>query len=407
MTATMTDVRTNRFGRSLVLLLICLIAAASFFSSTMLSKKFGYIQLANFWDSFSVNGVRGASLPTEAGALAVSYHKVGETTLDEHDGASSDSDSGPIPLAVLVQSAQASSMSCPNGLTPILDSPLPTPQKQLNGQQAASGRASKIPPIIHLTSKSRCATPEVHRIVNRWREKFSSYALYFHDDAAVERLTSHALTKSAFPLLNETLKCVTSGATKSDLWRYLVLYLYGGIYTDIDNSPVLLNASTISRDDDSFFLIEQLGILSQYFFASSPKHPLMRLCLENALHRLRSTSNVMQNSPAKTTGPGALKVAFIDFLNGTTTGYIPAGLYYGLGDFNKHSVTAFGTKENSVKYVHRSGLRPNEKKKYYDALGMKHFSKVYKPVRGVAAISCMEHLRRTKGTNVVANYLAT
>jgi mannosyltransferase OCH1-like enzyme len=46
------------------------------------------------------------------------------------------------------------------------------------------------------------------------------------------------------------MKCVTNGATKSDIWRYLVLYTYGGIYTDIDNSPNEFDEKTISKTDD-------------------------------------------------------------------------------------------------------------------------------------------------------------
>ena len=62
-------------------------------------------------------------------------------------------------------------------------------------------------------------------------------------------------------------KCVTSGATKADLWRYALLYRYGGIYSDIDNSPTGFNGDTIKKHDDFFGTIEKLGILGQYFLA--------------------------------------------------------------------------------------------------------------------------------------------
>jgi hypothetical protein len=35
--------------------------------------------------------------------------------------------------------------------------------------------------------------------------------------------------------------------------------------------------------DDSLFVIEALGILSQFFMASSPSHPLMELALKQAM----------------------------------------------------------------------------------------------------------------------------
>ena len=84
--------------------------------------------------------------------------------------------------------------------------------------------------------------------------------------------------------------------------------MYGGIYTDIDNSPTGFNGETIQEKDDAFFTIEQLGIMSQYFLASSLGHPLMAKMLEVGVERLKATVNVMVNNPAKATGPGMLVI---------------------------------------------------------------------------------------------------
>lgn len=289
-------------------------------------------------------------------------------------------------LADLVHSDKAVETNCPDGASPILDTIT---------EQSTTRR---IPRVIHITAKSRCATPKVHEIVNKWR--FEGHSLYFHDDDAVERLTSHPLSQSSFPLLNETLKCVTNGATKSDLWRYLVLYLYGGIYTDIDNTPTGFNADSISDEDDSFFVIESLGIMSQFFIASSARHPVMKLSLESGLNSLRGTVNVMRNNPARTTGPAALKKGFIQFMNGTSTGYIDAGTYTGLSN---RSVTAIGEKSNPKQYIDRGGLGSDSKRAYYDAMGMQHFHDT-STLSSKGRISCMEHLKMTNGTSKVAKY---
>ncbi|KAL3803877.1 hypothetical protein HJC23_004039 [Cyclotella cryptica] len=294
----------------------------------------------------------------------------------------------PLPLAELVRSESATYTKCPPESAPILDRISPD---ENDGKR-------RIPRIIHITSKNRCATIEVLRNLRMWR--FPGHSLYFHDDDAVERLTSHPLSQRMFPLLNETLRCVTNGATKSDLWRYLVLYTYGGIYTDIDNSPRKFNGNTIFPTDDSFFVIEQLGIMAQYFIASSPGHPLMRLSLETAMDSLRSIPNVMKNNPARTTGPNALKVGFVKFMNGTTDGYISAGTYVGI---DGRSATVVGDKSTSKDYIVRTGLGDAQKFKYYKAMGIEHFHETNRlPQTG--RISCMEHLKMTNGTNRIANY---
>mmetsp|Transcript_11882 Transcript_11882/g.25716 ORF Transcript_11882/g.25716 Transcript_11882/m.25716 type:complete len:394 (+) Transcript_11882:213-1394(+) len=303
----------------------------------------------------------------------------------------------PMPIDELVQSYSAANVSCPEGATPLPDTPASSGGGSSGGSSWRERR--KIPRIIHITSKSRCATPEVHSLVSMWRS-WDNYSLYFHDDDAVQRLFSHPYTRATFPQLNETLKCVTNGATKADLWRYVALYIYGGVYTDIDNKPVGINALSIGDDDDAFFTIEGLGILSQYFFASSPRHPLMKEALLHGIRNLRGIANVMRNNPARSTGPGAIKNGFITFMNGTTNGYISAGVYVGM---NARSITAVGDKRNASAYINRNGLDGRAKSAYYKALGIEHFheNSIY-PRQG--RISCMEHLKRTNGTSKVAKY---
>lgn len=84
-----------------------------------------------------------------------------------------------------------------------------------------------IPKIIHMTSKSRCITTKVLTNILEWT--FEGYSVYFHDDAAVDRLLAKYFP--AFPHLQTVQECSISGAAKADIWRYLVLWEYGGIYT--------------------------------------------------------------------------------------------------------------------------------------------------------------------------------
>lgn len=303
-----------------------------------------------------------------------------------------DEDAKLIPLPELVRSAQAANTSCPPGATPILD----TIRHHLHDDELPH---RKIPRIIHITSKSRCATPKVQALVEQWR--FANYSLFFHDDDAVDKLFRHPKSQKTFPLLNETLMCVTNGATKADLWRYLALYTYGGVYTDIDDSPVGFNEHTIQPDDDSWFPIEGLGIVAQFFFASSPGHPVMKYAIDFGIQNLRNIVNVMRNNPARSTGPGALKNAFIMLMNGTSNGYIDAGLYKGIS--SPRNMTVVGSKTNSAEYVNRQGLNAGDKSAYYKALGIEHFHQTSRyPQQG--RISCMEHIRRTNGTYKVAKY---
>ncbi len=163
------------------------------------------------------------------------------------------------------------------------------------------------------------------------------------------------------------------------------------------------DSSTFIDDDDAFFVIETLGVLSQYFMAVSPKHPLMYLCILLSLHRILAIDHVGKQNVPLVTGPGALKVAFKYFMrthqlldqedekqwkrrhpNATRYGRVKAGKYYGVGN---RSVTVVGTKDTGSRWVVRGSVQ--NKGMGYDAMGMRHFSVMAKKKFNE---SCLVHL---------------
>ena len=263
----------------------------------------------------------------------------------------------------------------------------------------------KIPKIIHMTSKSRCLTQGFADNVRKWH--FSDHSFYFHDDEAVDRLLMQRYW-SDFPHIPLAMKCLRSGAAKADLWRYLVLWEYGGIYTDLDNKPGKdffiqpNNTSTsdsnagrngatslvIQDDDDAFFVVEELGVLSQYFLATSPKHPLMYLAVQNTLSRLLEVPHVGNQVIPQVTGPGALKMAFKYFMGTPDTpqnGRVRQGKYVGVGN---REVTVVGHKATgSNNYVVRATV--SGKWGQYKDMDMKHYSKIAKKKFNE---SCLVHI---------------
>ncbi len=152
-----------------------------------------------------------------------------------------------------------------------------------------------------------------------------------------------------------------------------MIWEYGGIYSDIDCSPSSkFNTSSINNNDDAFFPLESLGIPSQYFFAASPRHPIMYLSAKHALQTLSFRGDIAYNNAASTTGPGAFKTGFILFqqLAGiSTSGYVTEGIYLGA---HGRSVRVVGSKELPHEYVLREGVKGN-KKRDYAQMGMTHF----------------------------------
>lgn len=290
-----------------------------------------------------------------------------------------------IPLEELIHSSP--NVTCNPGKSKkyLIDSTINLSENSHNN----SSSRRKIPKIVHVTSKTRCMTPTFIRNIDKWR--FPGYSLLFHDDAAVDRLLAKYWPE--FPQLQLFQKCSISGAAKADIWRLLVLWEYGGIYTDIDNAPgpKFDNGNIIQDDDDAWFVVERVGVLSQYFMAASPKHPLIHVALTSLFQRLLEVENIRKQYVPFVTGPGAMKVAMMNFMKDGKKLFkkgVKRGKYIGVAG---RSVTVVGSKGKATEYVRRESVSGIDKRGGYVAMGMQHFSG--KKGRDQAPTSsCYEHL---------------
>jgi len=185
-----------------------------------------------------------------------------------------------------------------------------------------STSARKIPRTIHASFNSRCLPPDLHDAMERWKQALPRHSFYFHDDEAVDRLFS--LPWKEFPQLKTLMRCVRfKGAMKIDIWRILIIYKYGGIYTDIDQYPnpdreQFNEESPISADDEAFFLSDGWNRPSQWFFGMEPKHPIAYLTMHEIFERLQKLESIERPNVGFVTGPDALKFGYAHALGWVT-----------------------------------------------------------------------------------------
>ena len=87
------------------------------------------------------------------------------------------------------------------------------------------------------------------------------------------------------------------------MWRYLLIWEYGGIYTDIDNCPGKdWDENTIKPTDDAYFLQEEGRFPSQWFFAASVRHPILYFTMLYALYKLTIVEDLSRNIVPLITG---------------------------------------------------------------------------------------------------------
>ena len=263
-------------------------------------------------------------------------------------------------------------VKCPDGQYYIQDI--------VNSQSIVSSR--KIPKIIHLTSKTRCVTKSFADNIKTWH--FDGYSIFLHDDEAIARLFRKDWPE--FPLLKDTINCVTSGAGFADLWRYLILWKYGGIYTDLDNAPgpLFQNGTLIKDDDDAFFEVEAAKFPSQYFLAASPHHPAMYMALQNTIQHLFNEQNIVQQYVPLTTGPGALKWG-VHYAIGHA--YVLPGTYPSFDP--RRSITFVGNRTTAMRrnYINRGNV--NSARHEYVGMNMTHYHYA-KRQKGLPEKSCLE-----------------
>lgn len=289
-------------------------------------------------------------------------------------------------LSEIAGSDQA--LSCSDGLIARQDNNI-----RLPSGTRQSPPFTKIPRIIHQTSKSRCLAKSIFKLTERWQ--FDDWEYYLHDDEAIERLFAQEAVH--FPLLPQISRhCLVHGTLKADLWRYLVLWVYGGIYTDLDTAPnAFVPDSTISPQDDALFVVEQYHMLSQYFMAVTPRHPLMWYAIQRALQNLWDLADTGKVGAAMVTGPHTLHRAFIDFrydagfrTDPAGVGYKPVSAGHYVGSLN-YTVAVIGVGENQNEYIHRDLLGMQKKTVAYEKMNMRHFQQDKKFPTGRSCLSTL------------------
>lgn len=290
-----------------------------------------------------------------------------------------------------------------------------------------SNRWNHIPKIIHQTSRSRCLTQLFNRSTSKWSDWHSNgWSYYFHDDDAMHRMFE--MNYVFFPSLKDVVEnCLISGTAKADLWRYLVLWQYGGIYSDLDATPNNLKPDTFSSlateesELEAFFTIESFHFLSQYFFGIAPKHPLMHHTILGTLQNLLAKQDTVAWDASWVTGPKALHQGFVAFLK--DAGIKPENGKRGLSKRYRHNyivsnATIMGTGNHTVAsygnskeaeadyWVWRYDKNVSSKSKNdgYTAMGMEHFGRLKKRPSGV---SCQQAIKNRHLQDATAKYTGT
>jgi Glycosyltransferase sugar-binding region containing DXD motif len=277
----------------------------------------------------------------------------------------------------------------PNSTIPLfyVDDRIVTPPQETKRQ---------IPMMIHMTSHSRCMSKPLFDNINTWKEALPNHSFFLHDTQAKERFfqQAHDAPEShlGFPYMTLIGPCLkVSGATLSDVWRYMFMYQYGGLYVDIDDGPGESLRQKIDQFASSEAILVQYEakLVAQNFFMVMPGHPLMQFAMLETTLRLLSLSDVGAQYIPYTTGPQAFGIAYHKFMgvydidppNVRGKVFWKGGHHVGYGNWSVDVAASWNTKKE---LINTFTVLDDVKKEYYAAVNAADYERDKRVVRKLA-----------------------
>ena len=144
-----------------------------------------------------------------------------------------------------------------------------------------------IPKNIYFTYKDN-SIPEI--VFERWKKLNPDYNIYFYDDIQCYEFITENFGIDYGIYFNE----IKIGPYKADFWRLCILYINGGIYSDVDIVPHISIETFIKNIDLCTCLAMNKKSIFQAFIATKPKNELIKQCIES-FYSKRFDKNFLNN----------------------------------------------------------------------------------------------------------------
>jgi mannosyltransferase OCH1-like enzyme len=115
--------------------------------------------------------------------------------------------------------------------------------------------------------------------IKTWIEKNPDFSWYYFDDIKCDSFIADHFSEEFVNMY----RSLPYGVMKSDAWRIAIIYVYGGIYADLDTT-CLKPANEWLKDYNFVASLETPHTnIGNFAFAAEPKHPIIYNCLQNLL----------------------------------------------------------------------------------------------------------------------------
>jgi len=165
----------------------------------------------------------------------------------------------------------------------------------------------KIPRNIFQTWKTKNISNDFNILTQTWKDNNKNYSHFLFDDDDCKSFIKKNFEENVY----EAYCRIIPGAFKADLWRYCILFIYGGIYVDID-TICFNNIDNFIDEDIEFMTPIDLNNCPYYgtynlfncFIASIPRHPILMECIKRIVYNVENNNVPFSNLDFS--GPGIL-----------------------------------------------------------------------------------------------------
>jgi mannosyltransferase OCH1-like enzyme len=153
---------------------------------------------------------------------------------------------------------------------------------------------------IYQSFQSRNVSFNIKSVINDNISLNPEYNYYLYDDYDCRKFIHDNFNSNVLYAFDKLIP----GAYKSDLWRYCILYVNGGVYMDI-KFKIIKPLHTYIKDDTIIFVKDLLNNdIYNAIMIAPPKNILFKYAIQEIVNNVKN--NFYGNSPLDPTGPRLL-----------------------------------------------------------------------------------------------------
>jgi mannosyltransferase OCH1-like enzyme len=126
--------------------------------------------------------------------------------------------------------------------------------------------------------------PKLVKAIKSWLKYTNTFNYKFYNNAMCDDFIKNNFDDKIY----NAYSLLPMGVMKADLWRYCIIYKYGGIYADTD-TVCLFNPHIFINDSLLTIVPENETHLCQWVFSAPPNSPILKSIIDLSVERILNT----------------------------------------------------------------------------------------------------------------------